>query len=140
MSDLPNVEPPAEDRPDTNPGVGPAVEPAAKSRAKKPLRRRILKWVLIVVGVSVLFRLALPFILPIVIDQVAGSYNLSVEYEELNLSLLGGEVELRDLVVTPIEGGDEFARLGYLRIDVRMWRLLGGSFHIKRADVDGIDV
>ncbi|MEN8152192.1 MAG: DUF748 domain-containing protein, partial [Planctomycetota bacterium] len=109
-------------------------------RPKKPLRRRLLKWTLIVVAVLVVLRLALPFVLPVVLDQVAGSFDLDVEYDDLSLSLLGGEVEIRGLVVTTSEDGEEFARLNYARADLRMWRLLHGDIHLQRVDVDGIDL
>jgi len=110
-------------------------------RPKKALRRRIFRWMAILVLLVLLLRIALPFVLPVVLDRVAAGFDLRLEYDDLSLSILGGKVRLKGLVLTPREGGgSEFVRLDYARVDLRIWSLLSGDVHLDRVDIDGLSL
>jgi len=115
-----------------------APETDRAARPKKPLRRRLLRWLVILVVLGVILRVALPFLLPVVLDGVVAGYDLSLEYDDLSLSILGGEASIRGLVLTPREGGTEYARLDYARVDIRLWPLIHGQVHLNRVDIDGV--
>ncbi|MEQ8767647.1 MAG: DUF748 domain-containing protein [Planctomycetota bacterium] len=102
------------------------------------------KWIrrltLAILFLAVAIRIALPFILPPVIDLVASGYGLEVDYSRMDLSILAGDVELWNLVVRPEAGGEPYVDMEYCRADVAMLELFTGDIVLRRVEVDGLEV
>jgi len=107
---------------------------------RRKLIRILGKALLGLVLLLVIARLAAPIVLPSILAKVGRSLGLGIGYEALELSLLSGEVELRQLVVAPIEGGEAIVRLPYLKAAISPGSLLSGRPRIRRIEVDGLTV
>jgi len=105
-------------------------------------RHRVLrilgKATLALLALLLVARLALPLVLPAILRGVARGAGLSIAYEKLSLSLLGGQVECHHLVVAPLEGGPAIARVPYLRAVIAPASLLSGRPRLRRLEVDGL--
>lgn len=129
----------------------PASKPAPESPAPKK-RRRLWTWtkrlVLAAVAVVIAGRIALPWVLPSILDAVASGYGLTARYESLDLSILGGEVQLRRLQVAarpPEEHTDEplvdpYVDLEFAYVDVDVSALWSGTLRLQRVEIDGLDM
>ena len=114
---------------------------------KKP--RRWWRWtkriVLALVVLLVLARIALPWVVPIVLDGIAADLGLTCQYEALDLSLLAGDLRLSGVTVHARgdDGkpeGEVLLRIDLIGIDVLTTRLLTGELHVALAEVDGVDL
>jgi Domain of Unknown Function (DUF748) len=114
-----------------------------ETKEKKPRRSwryRLLRAGVILVALLVLVRVLLPVATPFILDSVAEDYGLAVEYDSLSLGILAGEVELRGLVVTRIDGGETVARLRLARVDVDTTSLFADRIVVDRVEVDGFEL
>ncbi|MHC4470954.1 MAG: hypothetical protein ACYS99_08310, partial [Planctomycetota bacterium] len=66
-----------------------SARPAGKGKKRRWFRR-----LLILATIAVLLRVAISLALPVVLDKVAKGYGLRCEYERIDLSLLGADLEL----------------------------------------------
>ena len=97
-----------------------------RSRRWRTARRALVA----LLALALVARLALPFALPAVLDSVAGWYGLTARYEALELSLLGGEVTLRELRVGG--GGAPYLDLDYAHVDLDVSALWTGTLRLHR--------
>lgn len=124
------------------PSRGPISRSHKNRPVKKPGRwRRRLAWTLaIVVGVLLLFRISLIFILPAVIEHVAGFYGLTTRYEQIKLDVLGGDVGIWGLELLPKSGGKPVITAEYCHGNISVGELLLGRLYIRRVEADGARV
>lgn len=120
--------------------------------AKRSWGRRIWKWTKrAAIGLVVLLivaRIALPFVLPSIVDSVLAGQGLAGRYEDLDLSLITGDIRLWhfELFPAPPEGQDEpdpeqrLAHLEYAHVDLDMSALLTLDLTVHRVEVDGLDL
>ncbi len=113
-----------------------------KPRPKRSWRRRLIRLALVLVGLTVALRIAIPFALPTVLDSLLADIGLRVRYENLNLSLLSGTVQIERAEFLPIDDdGQPIVTIEYARVVVDLPSLLGGGPpHFRRVDVHGVEV
>lgn len=112
------------------------------SQRRKPRRwrRRLLYAACIFLALMVLLRIVLSLSLKSILRKAAQHYELDLNYEELSLSLLSGEVELWHLELTPSEGGERLLHVEYCCADIEVSALLMGRLFVRRLETDGMDV
>lgn len=105
------------------------------------LRRWLRRIALAVLVLLLLARAALPVLLPGLVSSALEPYGLSCEWDRLDLSLFGGDVELAhlDLVPSGRRPGPEL-HIEYLRAALSVPHLLVGAVVIRRLEVDGLDL
>src|SRR5206468_11459050 len=99
--------------PNTPPDPPPPVEnktPAPKPAKPRKWRRRILRLVIVLLGVMVILRGSLRFLVPWAINRAASAYNLRCTYERMDLYLVDGDVGIWHLKIEPKEGGAPLAQ------------------------------
>ena len=118
---------------------------AVKKRGR--WRRWLKRIVVIGVVLAVVLRLALPLALPSIVRSVAGKKGLEVSWEKLDLSLLGGSLELWHLDARwkAQEGrepgtGEPIAQLEYVTVDTDVSALFSGDLKLHRVEADGVDL
>jgi len=112
----------------------PAEKPVRKRRS---WRRRILITLSVLLILAAGSRLLVHFLLPVVLQKVAASYDLNCTYERLELSTLGGDAALWHLKITPKSGGDSIVEADYVRGNISTLNLLRGRLVVWRAEADG---
>ncbi|MBI1382670.1 MAG: hypothetical protein GC161_16465 [Planctomycetaceae bacterium] len=107
---------------------------------RTPRRRRWAKRVLLAVLVLVLLRVVLGFTLAPIAVAAARAAGFDLVVERISLRVLGGELAVGGLVLTPAENAPAgpLVELDHLRIDVAMRALFGGVVRVERVDVDGV--
>jgi hypothetical protein len=112
-----------------------------KSRLWRWLRRGF--WIVLLS--AIVARIALPWILPTILGNVAAGYGLVASYERLELSLLALEVRMHGLTLherssdgAPV--GQPLAHFDLLAADAITTELLRGRIHVTLAEVDGVDL
>ncbi len=113
-----------------------------KPRPKRSWRRRLIRLALVLVGLLIALRIAIPFALPTVLDSLLADIGLRVRYENLNLSLLSGTVQIERAEFLSIDDdGQPIVTIEYARVVVDLPSLLGGGPpHFERVDVHGVEV
>lgn len=109
-------------------------------RTKKRRRKVIF---LSLICALVVGRLAIPVVVPAALASWADSQGLRADYEELDLSVLTGEVELWHLTLTDKFGGEaaeEVVHVEYVTLDVDVASLFTGRPRIARVEADGLDL
>lgn len=139
-SDAREIEPPEDPAP---PLAEPEPEPAAPRRSwpRRALRfvgRWAFRFALLILVLLVLARLALPYALPSILNGVLEGQGLRVDYQRLDLSILGGKVELEGLEVAPLAGGEAYLELAYFHFDLKTGALPFLSVVVERLEVDGL--
>jgi hypothetical protein len=86
----------------------------------------------------VVARLLLALTLPWIVNGQARDVGVRVEWEHLDLSLLRGELQLRNLAVSPVDGKDPFLTVGFARVDLIPLALLSKRAHVRRVEVDNL--
>lgn len=122
---------------------GEVAEPAEPEAAEIPRwkrwGKRLLKFGCWCLVLAIVARVLFPVLLPPLLRFAGHQLDLEVGYEELNLSLTTGELELRDLSVARVEG-DQLLELRHLRVDVATSELARGKVDVERVDLDGLRV
>ncbi len=147
------------------------VEEQEQATPKRPKGRwkRILKRVFLgTLVLLVLGRLALPFVLPKILNRVAAKQGLRLNYEDLDLSILTGSLELWHVSVEPLGSPEDIAEesaeneaqaaaseslelrvgdtptqmadLEFLLVDVDVSALFTGTLLAHRVEIDGLDL
>jgi hypothetical protein len=117
-----------------------AGSPPAAPRKRRWLRR-LLTGAVLFVGIALLaLRIAAPYLLPGLIDDALRPLGLRLDYERLDISLLGGEVEIWNARLLPREGGESFAVLEQLRVDADVRDLFRGRLAVRLVEVSGLDL
>ncbi len=140
---------PAEPDPTPTDAVQPApndaevAEGSPPADASKPPRRwrrrlRVTTWVMLVV--IILGRIALPFILPSILDVALESRGLRATYETLDLSILGADLELWHLEIRDRDTDALYLHTEYCRADIAVTELFFGRLVVRRLESDGVDV
>lgn len=93
----------------------------------------------VLLGLAVIFRVALVVLLPTVMNKVAATFKLQCHYDRLDLSLTGGNAAIWGLRVLPREGGDPVLSADYLQGDISVVALFRGRLVVYRAAADGVD-
>ncbi len=123
-------------------GTAPPAPAAAAAPARRRRRfrwtRRVVKALVVVVLLLAVLQYTIPFIAPSVLESLFEGMSLTARFDRMEVSFLGGEVEIWGLVVTPAEGGEPFATLDYVRGDLSVQDLLVGRLRVERAVVDGL--
>ncbi|MGQ0553138.1 MAG: DUF748 domain-containing protein [Planctomycetota bacterium] len=132
-----------------------ASKPLRTSRWPAPFRERrwlrVLAWIALVL---LLLRALLSLAAPIVIARAAEAQGLRASYDELDVSLLGGSLELWNLTLLPLAEETASAppsspirhpptallHLESVTLDVDMTALLFFELLVRRAVIDGLDV
>lgn len=131
--EAPNDEPSATGQPEG----GTTPVPAKK---KRRWRRRIVVGLVVLLGLAVLFRVALSVAFPVVLKKVAAGYGLDADYERFTLSLTGGDVGLGRVRFTPHGSAEPFATAGYVRATISPLKLFVGKLEVWRVEADGVTV
>ncbi|MCC6240544.1 MAG: DUF748 domain-containing protein [Phycisphaerales bacterium] len=117
-----------------------------KSEVKSPgkprrWRKRLLYTLVSLVTLAIVLRIALIFLLPVALRKVADRYGLDLTYDRYGLSLLGGNMQLWRLNLTPHGQADQrLVYVEYIDGDISTWRLLRGQLLVYRAEADGVDL
>lgn len=115
--------------------------PAAPARKRRRTWKQRIKLTLIVLVVLlIVFRIGLGYLLPVVINKVAGTYDLDCQYDRLSLGLLGGHAHLWNLQLKPRGGGDSIVQADYVQGSISTPDLLRGRLVVYRAEVDGAEI
>jgi len=115
------------------------------SSSKPPRRRRNWRrrfaWILgTLLVLSIIFRLMLPLLFPVVLKKVAASFNLDAKYERSEFNLLSGDAGLWHLTLTPQGSTAPIFEAGYVRGNIATMKLLTGSLEVWRVEADGVDL
>src|SRR5690606_35386598 len=111
------------------------------SRPRGRWRRRILYTLATLAVLAIVLRIALIFILPAVLRNVADTYGLAMTYDRYSLSVLGGNMYLWRLSLAPQAAPDRrVAYVEYIDGDISTWHLLRGKLVVYRAEADGVDL
>ena len=119
-----------------------AADAEATAAEKSPKKRRrwrrlIVVVCIVIIAVSLAMRVIIIFAFPSVLKKVAASYDLNATYDRMELYLLGSDVGLYHLKLTPKAGGDALVDLEYCRADVSALDLLRGKLLARRVEADG---
>ncbi len=118
-------------------------------RARSSKLRRLWRWTwrgaFVLFALLVLARVTHPLWLPSVLDRVVADRGLELEYRDLDLSVLGGRVELTHLRLAPRgssegEAAPPLVLIHHADLDLNVLALLTGDIVVRRAVVDGLDV
>ena len=126
----------------------PEPQTQATASAKRPgcLRRMVrfgVRAALLALVLLLALRATLHLWLPGVVERATAGADLDVRWGELDLRLLAGDIELRDLVVTTLdhaEGSEPLATVDYLAADLAMRDLLTGNLRLRRVSVGRAEV
>jgi hypothetical protein len=103
-------------------------------------RRRIRRTIYTLLIIALIFRIILFFALAPVLSKVAGAYGFTASYDRQELTLLGGDVGLWGLKITPTAGGPPLLSADYVRGNISPLALLEGRLYVRRAEVDGSEI
>jgi hypothetical protein len=106
---------------------------------RKSRRRRLVGIGLGLLLFLVACRLVLWLSLPRILEHTLSDYGLTAQYEQLNLTLLAGDMELWHLTLNHDDAPDALASIEYCRADVSLRTLLRGRLVIRRLEIDGMD-
>ncbi len=134
MTDEPRTEPaPAA-------GLPPVADPAPIEPKRRGRWRRRFLWL---VGLTILGRVALGFVLEPIVRSVAASFGVGVSWERLDLSVHSGRLEIWHLAAA-VSQGDEapmpLLEVDTMALDVDVLALLRGVVRVRRLEVDGVRV
>ncbi len=129
----------------------PGKSKASAPRGSKPVKagrapalNRLRRWAGIVflslLSLAILVRIVILIITPSVLRHVAAQYGLTCNYDRLELSLLGGDLGIWRLELTPISGGSPVLQAGYCRAHISTWELLHGRIYAWRLEADGAEI
>jgi hypothetical protein len=117
-----------------------AAAPGKEPRKKRNWRRRLAVAAVLLVGLAVLFRVAMSVAFPIVLKKVAAGYGLDASYDRFTLSLTGGDVGIGNLQFVPVGSAEPLAAAGYVRATISPLQLLVGKLEVWRVETDGVIV
>lgn len=127
------------DSPAAAQGTSPPGNPPPDKKPRRRFRRlRITIWTLI--AVALILRIVLAFSIAPLLDSVAHKYGFECRYDRLELSLLGGDLELWHLVVVDPAEPSELVHLEYCRADLSVLDLFRGQLVVRRVEADGVDL
>ncbi|NQV33532.1 MAG: DUF748 domain-containing protein, partial [Phycisphaeraceae bacterium] len=109
-------------------------------KVKRHWTRRLRRVLICALGLLLVLRIALWLSLPWLLSQSAQRMGLQCVYEELNLSLLTGDMEIWHLKLMPIDSQDPLVDMEYCRTNVSIRSLFSGHLIVDRVEVDGIDI
>jgi hypothetical protein len=120
-----------------------AETPAPDPKAPKPKkegrwRRRIIVSLIVLVGLLLILRVALSFILPVVINKVAEAFDLKATFGSLDVTLLGGNAQIWNFQLLPKDGNDPILQADYCEGNISILDLLRGRLVVYRAAADGV--
>lgn len=130
---------------DTAPAAG--ERPSRGARIRRGLWRWTKRIVLALVVLLLLVRVSHPLWLPPVLDRLVASRGLALEYRDLDLSVLGGRVDLSRVTLAPRAEEDAspevaplppIAVVEYVGLDLDVSALFTGAIVVHRAVVDGV--
>src|SRR5690348_5641906 len=119
------------------PRPGPTAKPLQK---KGRWRRRIARRLLAIIVLAVVFRVALFFLLRPTLGRISQAYGVNITFDRQELTLLGGDVGLWGLKITPKDGSEPFLVCDYVRGYVSLTDLIMARLHVLRAEADGVDL
>ena len=117
---------------------------ASKPDHGKPKMRKWRRRLLWLTG-SILFlvlvlRVALWLSLPWLLQRTIAPYDLNCTYEELNLSLHSGDMELWHLTLESDSSTEKVLYIEYCKADVSVLSLFVGRLIFHRLEIDGMDI
>jgi hypothetical protein len=127
-----------------DPSQFPGAPAGAPASAPRWWQRRGVRLGLWIAAVLLVLRLCLGLALPSLLDWAVRSRGLACQVGSLDLGLLAGTLELRELCLldraTAQDPGDGalLLRVEFARVDVEMLRTMFGEPSIDRAEVDGV--
>jgi len=134
-------EPTSETTPVEPPKGEPTPDPKKPTRTRgQKWRRRTIVVLATIILCAVAVRALVPLLLPTVMRKVASSYGLTADYDQLDFSVLGGDVGFWNLRFTPTEGGEPILTIGYCRGSVSTMGLLRGRIDVDRAEAENAEV
>lgn len=133
MSDPAIPTPPADTPSDI---IAPTAKKPRTARART-WRIRLTRLLVLVVILGLIFRALIYVVFPPVLRKVAGLYGLNATYDRMELYILGGDIGLWGLKLSPAEGGDPFLTVSYCRGSISTAALLRGRLHVGRAEAEG---
>ncbi len=118
------------------PSATTVVKPAPAGNWK----RRGIRILAVVGAAVILLRLSLLFLLPAVLQHALGYYGLKGNWQRLSLSVLGGDLSIWDLKVSPQAGGPPVIESEYCHGNVSVLRLFIGRLYLRRVEADGANI
>ncbi len=125
--------------------MSPTPPPATENEKQPPKkRRRLLRWTLYLLAAAVVLRVLLGLAMPWLVRWGAGFADLAADYERMQLSLLGGHVQITQLKLhqRDAEGEADPERpllfLEHADVDVDVSALLTGTLRVHTVEVDGL--
>ncbi|MCP3916793.1 MAG: DUF748 domain-containing protein [bacterium] len=111
-------------------------------------RRRLLRIGLVLIALLVLIRVTIPLWLPPTLDRLVAGRGLALAYDDLDLSVAGGRLDLRGVRLSPRPEDEQqddarplpLVGLEYLGFDLDVSALLTGTVRVHRVDVDGLRI
>lgn len=119
------------------PPESPESKPAKPARWPK-WRKRLWRGFLITLTLALVVRVVLFFAIGPVMRKVAGIYGFDVTFQRQEITLLGGDVGLWYLKVTPQSGGEPIFQADYIRGSISTLELMKGRLFVQRAEADGV--
>jgi len=115
---------------------------AQKDRAVvyRPWTRRLRRAAVCILLLVLALRITLWISLPWLLNQSVRRVGLQCVYEELDLSLLTGDMEVWHLKLMPIDSNDPLVDMEYCRTNVSIRSLFSRHLIVDRVEVDGIDI
>lgn len=110
---------------------------APKRKPRRWLRRTLIALLVLIIAV----RVAGQMLLPRVAAQQAAKVGLAIQWDRLDLSLLGGSFELDEVDLRKSAAPDEppLLHLDALQFDLDVLALLKGRVRVHRVALDGLD-
>src|ERR1700754_2389668 len=87
--------------------------PAKKKRRSWP--QRIKLTILVLLILACVMRIAVNILLPTVVRKVANAFDLYCEYGRMDMSVIGGNAHIWNLVLRPKSGGESIIQADYLQ-------------------------
>ena len=131
----------------TAPAAGTSPEPSPRFAAavkaapmKGRWRRRIIRGLVVIILLAAVFRVALFFLLRPTLARVSQAYGVNITFDRQELTLVGGDVGLWGLKITPKDGTEPLLVCDYVRGYVSPTDLLRARLQVLRAEADGVDL
>jgi hypothetical protein len=93
-----------------------------------------------VILLAFVFRLALFFLLRPTLGRISKAYGINITFDRQELTLLGGDVGLWGLKITPKNSSEPLLVCDYVRGHVSPTDLIMAQLHVLRAEADGVEL
>ncbi len=118
----------------------PSASSGVKAAPSGKWKRRSIRILAVVGAAVILLRLSLLVLLPAVLQHALGYYGLKASWQRLSLSVLGGDLSIWDIKVSPLAGGPAVIKSEYCHGNVSVLQLFIGRLYLRRIEADGANI